>query len=172
MRKLAAFIWITSVLLLSATLIIAHPHINKIVTATLPGDVTATITYNTTPANEMNAQKLAVGEFTSPRNPRLKLSGDLKAGSVAIPAGEYLIGVIKNSDKDWTMAVYPGAIKRGEKPDMSKAIKLESMFSNSVGTAAHMLIDISPGSGKFEGRAVLTIHFGSLFLAGALTSAL
>jgi hypothetical protein len=31
-----------------------------------------------------------------------------------------------------------------------------------------MLIDITPGSGKLEGKPVLTLHFGSLFLAGAL----
>jgi hypothetical protein len=32
-----------------------------------------------------------------------------------------------------------------------------------------MLLDISPGDRKLEGRAVLTLHFGHLFLAGALS---
>jgi hypothetical protein len=32
-----------------------------------------------------------------------------------------------------------------------------------------MLVDISPGHGKLEGKAVLTLHFGSLYLAGALS---
>jgi hypothetical protein len=32
-----------------------------------------------------------------------------------------------------------------------------------------MLIDITPGSGSFEGRVVLSLHFGSMFLAGALS---
>jgi hypothetical protein len=32
-----------------------------------------------------------------------------------------------------------------------------------------MLIDITPGHGKFEAKAVLTLHFGSLFLAGVLS---
>ena len=31
-----------------------------------------------------------------------------------------------------------------------------------------MLIDITPGHGRFEGKAVLTMHFGSLFLSGLL----
>jgi len=35
--------------------------------------------------------------------------------------------------------------------------------------AEHMLIDITPGTGGFEGRAVLTLHFGNLFLAGVLS---
>ena len=42
------------------------------------------------------------------------------------------------------------------------------MFSSDKGTAPHMLIDITPGSGRFEGKAVLTLHFGSLFLAAVL----
>jgi hypothetical protein len=31
-----------------------------------------------------------------------------------------------------------------------------------------MLIDVTPGHGKFEGKAVMTLHFGSLFLSGLL----
>ena len=42
------------------------------------------------------------------------------------------------------------------------------MFSADQGSAGHMLLDITPGAGKFEGKAVLTLHFGSLFLAGVL----
>ena len=52
---------------------------------------------------------------------------------------------------------------------MSKVIKLDSMYSSSDGTAEHMLIDITPGHGKFEGKAVLTLHFGAMFLAGTLS---
>jgi len=67
------------------------------------------------------------------------------------------------------MALYPGRVARGEKPDMAKVIKLESEFTPAKGTAEHMLLDISPGDGKLKGRAVLTLHFGHLFLAGALS---
>jgi hypothetical protein len=52
---------------------------------------------------------------------------------------------------------------------MSKVIKLDSMYSGDEGTAEHMLVDITPGAGKFEGKAVLTLHFGTMFLAGALS---
>jgi hypothetical protein len=156
-------------LLVAATAVLAHPHFNKVVKVTLPSGPEVTITYGTTPANELNAQKVAVGEFVVPRRPMLKVSADLKAGSVTIPAGDYTIGVIKNSDTDWTLGLYPGTIPRGEKPDMAKLIKLESLYSTAMGKSDHMLIDIEPGSGKLENRAVLTIHFGSMFLAGALT---
>lgn len=155
-------------LLLGASAAFAHPHFGKTVTAKLPSGVEVTITYNTTPANEILAQNAKVGEFVTPRRPLLKLSADLKGESVSIPAGEYTIGVIKNSEKDWTMALSPGALPRGATPDPAKIIKLDSVFETDKGTAEHMLADITPGHGKFEGKAVLTLHFGSLFLAGVL----
>jgi hypothetical protein len=156
-------------LALACTAVLAHPHFNKTVTVKLPSGVEATVTYNTTPANEMRAGEAAVGAFVTPRRPRLKLSADLTAGSVKVPAGEYLIGVIKNSDMDWTMALGPADTPRGAPVDMSKVIKLESAYSKDAGKADHMLIDITPGKGKFEGRAVLTLHFGTMFLSGALS---
>jgi hypothetical protein len=147
----------------------AHPHFNKSITADLPGGVQAVITYNTTPANETRATDAPLGVFTTPRAPKLKLAADLKSGEkVVLPAGEYVIGVIKLSATDWTMALYPGAIARGTTPDPAKVIKLESIFDGKVAPADHMLIDITPGHGKFEGKAVLTLHFGSLFLSGLL----
>jgi len=156
------------VLSLAASVALAHPHFNKTVTVTLSPGVEVTITYNTTPANETHAQTAKVGEFVTPRRPVLKLSSELKTGTTTLPAGEYTIGVIKNAEKDWTLALYPGRLQRADVPDSAKAIRLESMFSADHGTAEHMLIDITPGHGKFEGKAVLTLHFGSLFLAGVL----
>ena len=104
----------------------------------------------------------------SPRGPKLKLSAEVKTDKVTIPAGEYTIGVIKNSDKDWTMALFPGALARGAAVDTSKLIKLDSMLESGKGTAEHLLVDLTPGHGKFEGKAVLTLHFGTLFLSGLL----
>lgn len=155
-------------LCLVAVTALAHPHFNKTVTATLGQGVELTISYNTTPANETHAQNAKVGEFVTPRRPVLKLGAELKAGATTLPAGEYTIGVIKNGDKDWTLALYPGRLSRGDTPDAARALKLDSMFSAEQGTADHMLIDVTPGHGKFEGKAVLTLHFGTLFLAGAL----
>lgn len=159
---------LTAALVLVAGAALAHPHFNKTITAKLPSGVEVTITYNTTPSNETHAQNAKVGEFVTPRRPMLKLSADVKADAVTIPAGEYTIGVVKVSDKEWTMALYPGAPQRGVAIEMAKLIKLDSMFETDKGTAEHMLIDLTPGHGKFEGKAVLTLHFGSLFLAGVL----
>jgi hypothetical protein len=153
---------------LAAVAAVAHPHFNKTITAKLPSGTDVTITYQTVPSNEMHAQSAKVGEVITPRRPTLKLSADVKTDKQTIPAGEYTIGVIKNSDKDWTMALYPGAPERGKPVDLAKVIKLDSMLEAGKGTAEHMLVDLTPGHGKFEGKAVLTLHFGTLFLAGVL----
>lgn len=158
-----------AVLSLAAVVAVAHPHFNKTITADLPGGVQAVVTYNTTPSNETRATGAAVGVFTTPRGPKLKLSADLKVGEkVVLAAGEYTIGVIKNSETDWTMALYQGVLARGATPEATKVMKLESTFDSKIAPAEHMLIDITPGKGKFVGKAVLTLHFGTLFLSGLL----
>lgn len=169
MKRSSAFLLVLGLVLVGASLVLGHPHFNKTIVVKLPGGGEATITYNTVPANETHALSAAIGSFLTPRQPKVKLSVEVKAGSIAIPVGEYVIGAIKNSDKDYTMALYPGVIPRGTSPDMSKMIKLESMYSSIEGKADHLLIDITPGKGNFEGRAVLTLHFGSMFLSGALS---
>ena len=154
---------------LAATVATAHPHFNKTVTVALPGGAEAKVSYNTTSANEDLAKAVAVGGFATPRGPRLELSADVTAGDTTIPAGEYTIGVVRKSDSDWGMALYPGRVGRGEEPDKSKLIELESHYSTAMGSAGHMLIDITPGSGSHEGRVALTLHFGSMFLAGLIS---
>lgn len=166
MKRSALLVMVS--LALCTSLVLAHPHFDKTITAKLPNGVTASITYNTTPSNESRASSAPVGQFVTPRAPKITLSGELKSGAATIPAGEYTIGVIKTSATDWTMGLYPGRPAQGQQPDMAKVIKLESMFMSNAGTADHMLIDLTPGKGKFEGKAVLTLHFGTLFLAGTI----
>jgi hypothetical protein len=164
-------LWLVVLAMTSGTVMsaLAHPHFGKTIVVKLPSGTEVTLTYNTTPANEMRASEVKVGSFVTPRRPTLKLSGELKAGNVTLAAGEYTIGVVKNGDNDWTMGLYPGNIERGANPDPAKVIKLDSAYSPSQSKAEHMLIDITPGSGRFEGKPVLTLHFGSMFLAAALS---
>jgi hypothetical protein len=159
---------LTAVVASVAAVAAAHPHFNKTITAKLPSGADVTITYNTTPSNETHAKNAKVGEFVTPRQPKLKLSAPVTSGAQSIPAGEYTIGVVKVNDKDWTMALFPGALARGAAVDMAKVIKLDSMLESGKGTAEHMLVDLTPGHGKFEGKAVLTLHFGTLFLSGLI----
>jgi hypothetical protein len=169
MKRVGSTLLLLAVVVLGAHPALAHPHFQKTITVKLPSGTEATLTYGTTPANEMRAAEVKVGAFVTPRRPMLKLSAELKAGAITLPAGDYTIGVIKNGESDWTMALYPGALDRAATPDPAKIIKLDSVYSGTQGKAEHMLLDITPGEGKFEGKAVLTLHFGSMFLAAALT---
>jgi hypothetical protein len=164
-RKIGVFVLV----LVGASVLMAHPHFNKKIIAQLPGGVEATISFTTVPANEEHTKGAAIGSFLTPRSPSLKLSGELRVGSLTIPAGDYIIGVIKNGAEDWTLALYPGQIGRGETPDSSRFIKLDSMFSRTSEAGEHLTIDINPGHGRLEGKAVLIINFGTLTLHGALS---
>ncbi len=145
----------------------AHPHFNKTVSTTV-GDVEVSIRYNSTDANMDRVAAVEAGTFVAPRNPRLNLSAGVMSGSTSIGAGEYVVGVIKGDDGSWTMALHEGMVNRETGPDMSKVTKLDSRYSEGMGTADHMLIDITAGSGDFAGKPVLTIHFGNMHLQAAI----
>lgn len=154
--------------LMVTTLALAHPHLSKTITVKLPEGGDVTISYATEPSNESHTSRAAAGSFLH-AGARITLSAQVKAGAVTLAAGEYTIGALKNGDSDYTMALYPGRIRLSDTTDMAKITKLESVFSRDMGNAPHMLVDIAPGHGKLEGRTVLTLHFGSLYLAGALS---
>ena len=150
-----------------ASLALAHPHLKKTITVKLPTGGDVTIAYLTEPSNESHTVQAVVGSFLH-AGARLTLSTEIKAGTVPLPAGEYTIGAIKNGNNDYTMALYPGGVRLSDPVDTAKTIKLESVFSRDMGHAHHLLVDISPGHGKLEGKTVLTLHFGTLYLAGVL----
>lgn len=158
--------WTLAALALSA-LAFAHPHFNKTVSTTI-NDVEVSVSYNSTDANMERVAAVEAGTFVTPRGPRLNVSADVMAGGMTIGAGEHTIGIVKGDDGSWTMALHEGTIPRGEMPDMSKVMKLDSRFSDQMGTADHMLIDITAGTGDFAGKPVLTIHFGNMFLQAAI----
>ncbi len=168
MKKLAVF----SVPLLAASLAVAHPHLELITTTTLPGDVEVSVAFYTNPVNMPLAEKAANGAFLTPGMPVLKISADLKAGSVSIPAGTYTVGAIKNIMDSWTMALSPGELGEGETADMSKLIKLDSEFVKTSEPGEHSWVYIGPGQGKFEGKVAFEMRFGPLVLTGCLSDAL
>ncbi|MGW8181101.1 MAG: hypothetical protein ACWGQW_20420 [bacterium] len=94
------------------------------VTVELPSGVEATITYNTVPVNQARTRNATESSFLTPGRASLKLSGEVKAGSVTIPAGDYALGVIKKSGGEWTMTLYPGSIARGQSAQMFKVAEL------------------------------------------------
>ncbi len=152
---------------LTASVVAAHPHFRKTTTVKM-GDQDVSVSFVTVPANMTHLDGIADGEFVAPGQPTLKVAADLKGGSASIPAGEYLVGAVKKGD-GWTMVLYPGKLERGEKPDLAKAVKLDSQFDTSTDTSEHLVVDIGPGWGKSEGKAVVLIGFGTLWLDGVIS---
>lgn len=164
MKKIA----VGAMALLAASAVFAHPHFQKSTSAELPGEIQASVSYFTVPGNESHAASTEVGAFVAPGLAKLELSKAVKAGMSSVPAGTYTVGAIKNSADSWTMALSPGALEFGDSPDMSKLIKLDSEYEKSSETIDHLSVDITPGHGKFEGKAVVALSFGSMRLVGAL----
>jgi hypothetical protein len=161
--------FVLCLVLLTASAVIAHPHFRKTTTAKM-GDNEVSVSFFTVPANMSHLEGIADGEFVSPGQPSLKVSANLKAGSAAIPAGTYLVGAVKKGD-GWMMVLYPGELGRGETPDMSKVIKLDSQFNKSSDAAEHLVVDIGPGWGNSAGKAVVLIGFGTMWLDGVISDA-
>ena len=160
MKKKLAYIFLFG---LSLTLVLAHPHVKKIVSTEI-GGTNITIEYYTSPANMSHVESVAVGDFV---NSRATLTLNKNLGE--LNAGKYLIGSIRKDKSDWTMALYSGRLGRGESPDQDKLINLRSAFSTEHGTATHVSLDLDPGSGPLETSLALVWHFGNLHLQGDLS---
>ena len=152
--------------LFTASVVVAHPHFRKKISVTM-GDNEVSVSFFTVPANMSHLEGLKDGQYVSPGRPSLKIGADLKGGSATIPAGTYQVGAVKKG-AGWTMVLYPGELGRGEQPDLAKAIKLDSQFNKSSETAEHLVVDIGPGWGKNEGKAVVLLGFGNLWLDGVI----
>jgi hypothetical protein len=166
MKKLAV---LCGLVVLAASVAVAHPHFGKTVSVKM-GDNEVSVKFFTVPANMSHLEGLKDGDFVSPGQPTLTVSADLKAGATTIPAGTYLVGAIKEGD-GWTMVLHPGKPARGEEPDLSKVIKLQSQFTKSNDSAEHLVVDVGPGWGKNSGKAVVLIGFGNLWLDGVISDA-
>lgn len=146
----------------------AHPHLNKTITTSLHGPVEVSVSYQTASAREIDPDASPVGRFINPWAPILSLSEAVNSGSTNIPSGRYTIGLIKYGPGDWTMALHPGRLRQREVDVTPRLILLDTVFSDSNGSSDHLVIDFSPGTGRFEGKVVLTFHLGTLFLAAEL----
>jgi len=148
--------------------VVDHPHFGKTVTASLPGPVELSVRYSTVPAQEVDTEGAPLGKFLNPRAPILQLSETVSSGSTEIPSGSYTIGLIKKGSGDWTLALHPGRLRQKEVAVTPTIILLNTLSSRSSGRAEHLVMDFNPGTGRFEGKVVLTLHWGTLFLAAEI----
>ena len=157
-----------AVVLLTATALIAHPHFQKTTSVKISDELEVSVSFFTVPANMEHIAKVGAGDFTSPGLPKFKASSAITDGSASIPAGTYTVGVIKKSDSDWPMVLSPGELAFGDSPDKAKLIKLDSTFTKANDTTGHLVVDIFPGDGKFEGKPVILLGFGTMWVQGLI----
>ncbi len=148
--------------------VVDHPHFGKTVTANLPGPVELSVRYSTVPAHELDMEGAPLGKFLNPRAPILQLSQTVRLGSTEIPSGNYTIGLIKKGSDDWILALHPGRLRQKEVAVTPNLILLNTLSSRSSGRSDHLVIDFNLGTGRFEGKVVLTLHWGTLFLAAEI----
>ena len=157
-----------AVVLLTATALIAHPHFQKTTSAKISENVEVSLSFFTVPANMEHVAKIGAGEFVSPGLPKFETPSAITAGSASVPAGTYTVGVVKKRDSDWQMVLSPGQLAFGDSPDMAKLIELDSTFKKSNDPVDHLVVDIFPGDGKFEGKAVILLGFGTMWVQGLI----
>ena len=98
---------ILAIVMLTATVLVAHPHFQKTTSAKLTDDLEVSISFYTVPANMDHVANIGNGEFVSPGLPKLTNSSAITVGEASIPAGTYTVGVVKNGADDWTMVLSP-----------------------------------------------------------------
>lgn len=161
-KRLAAML----LALLTSPFLWGHPHLQKTVTAVLPGGAEVSVSFFTNPANEKRANNKAVGSFSI--GAQLKLTSDVTVGTVKLAAGDYLVGALKKGEGEWTMAVAPGKMQPGAKFEVDLT-ELNSSFSTSQGNSPHSQWDITPGQGEQEGQVLLIWRFANMTLAVPLS---
>ena len=152
--------------MLTAPVLVAHPHFQKTTSAKLTDDLEVSISFVTVPANMDHVANIGNGEFVSPGLPKFKNSSAITAGGASIPAGHLYRGCRKNGADDWTMVLSPGELSFGDAPDMGKLIKLDSSFIKANDDTGHLVVDVFPGAGEFEGKAVILLGFGTMWVQG------
>lgn len=154
--------------LIGTASLIGHPHFNKRVIVILPGGIEAIMAYRTIPVNNTHLDKVKVGDFVSPRGPRLTLTGEVMADSVKVTSGTYTVGMLRKANNNWSLVLSPGRLLKTVEPDRSKLIHLESTYSITREHTDHIEIDITPAPG-ISRDAVISFHFGKMLLTGVLT---
>jgi len=164
MKKLATI----GVLFFGINLLAAHPHISKVVTTQLPGGNEITVSYQSTPVQEINLGSAPVNWFLNPWAPLLRVSQDIESDGRRIEKGAYTVGLFKQEDGGWGLALQPGRLVLPRKELSDEMILLKSIFSTARGSSGHLVMDFAPGEGELEGKIVLTVQLGSIFVAGEL----
>ncbi len=168
MKKAAKFALFAAILAVSAAAFLgAHPHFRKAVVAKLP-DLEIKLEYITYPWNPSHLSDVTEGFIFNCGSATLELSKPVTAGAKEIAAGKYLLRARAKDVDNWTLLLIPPPPDRSAPPDMTKAIELKTKTLTGRPVNNHLSLDISPGYGETDGKALIVLSWGDRELQGVL----
>ena len=168
MKKINMLTVSLMVVCLAGTMI-AHPHFNKTVTASVKG-LELKLTYFTLPYNAKHLEGIKEGFVFHCGRAKLNVAGEMTVGSAKLGAGSYLLRAKAKSADEWTLILVPEA-EAGDpqKPDLSKAIALDTKSFSKQSELHHLDLNLTGGHGDTDGKLLVTVSFGSRRIEAAIT---
>ena len=148
---------------------VAHPHFNKTVTASVKG-LELKLTYFTLPYNAKHLEGIKDGFVFHCGRAKLNVAGEMTLGSTKLSAGSYLLRAKAKSADEWTLLLIPEA-EAGDpqKPDISKGIALDTKSFSKQSELHHLDLNLTGGHGDTDGKLLVTVSFGSRRIEAAIT---
>ncbi len=167
MKKTLTICLVAASLACAAIALSAHPHFRKTVVAKLP-DLEIKLEYITYPWNPAHLSEVKEGFVFSCGNAAVEFSKPVKIGSQELPAGKYLLRARAKDVDHWTLVLLPPPPDRNTPPDMSKAVELATKTLTGRPVNEHLSLDIAPGHGDTDGKALFVLSWGDRQLEGVI----
>ncbi len=145
----------------------AYPHFRKTVIARI-SDTEIKLEFTTYPWNPAHLSEVKEGFLFHCGNALLETSKPVKVGTMEIPAGKYQLRARAKDLSNWTFLLIPSPPDRNTPPDMTKAIELKTRTLTGRQTNDHLSLDVSPGHGDTDGKALIVLSWGDRQLEGEL----
>jgi hypothetical protein len=152
-----------------ASMMVAHPHFNKTVTAAVKG-LELKLTYYTLPYNPKHLEGIKEGFVFHCGRAKLNVAGEMAVGSTKLGAGSYHLRAKAKSADEWTLVLIPEA-QAGDpqNPDISKGIALDTKSFAKQSELHHLDLNLTGGHGDSDGKLLVTVSFGSRRIEAAIT---
>ena len=163
-RRMAAA---AGILLLTAPILASHPHFRKTVSAKLPG-LEVSMEYTTLPWNPVHLSEIKDGFVFHCGYATVQLTGTARLAGKEIPAGKYVLRARAKDADNWTFVLAPPPPDRNAPVDMAGAIELPTRFLKNQSMHEHLTLDLFPGRGDTDNKALFVLSWGDRQIEGVL----
>lgn len=152
---------------LAVPLVSSHPHFRKTVSAKLPG-LEVRMEYTTLPWNPAHLSEVKEGFVFHCGYASVELIGEAKLAGRDIAAGKYVLRAVAKDADNWTLFLAAPPADRNGPVDMSTAIQLPTKSLKGQSVHEHLTLDLVPGHGETENKALFVLSWGDRQLEGVL----